>query len=287
VLDQQPLMQNVLADLALEQRRLAALTMRMARALDHRATDPHEDALVRLVTAVGKYWICKRTPQHAYEAMECIGGSGVMEDSPFPRLYREAPVNAIWEGSGNVQCLDVLRAMHKSPEVVEALLRRARQGARRRSPARPLAAVPAGELHDAEQLEYRARSLVDRMALALQAALLVQHAPTAVADAFCGSRLEGSGPRQYGTLPRGQLEALDLAGGRLGQVGDELDQARVLVGRQPVLDEGLELGLGGLAPGLSTTKALVLVRPSASARRSPPLPALPGAAPAWPRPRRG
>lgn len=109
-------MQNVLADLALESEAAMTLSMRMARALDHRE-DRHEDLLVRLVTAVGKYWICKRTPGHAYEAMECIGGSGVMEDSMFPRLYREAPVNAIWEGSGNIQCLDVLRAMGKTPEV--------------------------------------------------------------------------------------------------------------------------------------------------------------------------
>ncbi|MEO8411795.1 MAG: acyl-CoA dehydrogenase family protein, partial [Propionivibrio sp.] len=121
VLDQQPLMQNVLADLALESEAALTLSLRIARALDHRADEP-EDQLVRLVTAVGKYWICKRTPNHAYEAMECIGGSGVMEDSPMPRLYREAPVNAIWEGSGNVQCLDVLRALTKAPAIVEAFL---------------------------------------------------------------------------------------------------------------------------------------------------------------------
>src|SRR3990167_1851169 len=114
-------MQNVLADLALESEAAMTLSMRVARALDHR-DDRHEDLLVRLVTAVGKYWICKRTPGHAYEAMECIGGSGVMEDSMMPRLYREAPVNAIWEGSGNVQCLDVLRAMAKTPAVVNAFL---------------------------------------------------------------------------------------------------------------------------------------------------------------------
>jgi putative acyl-CoA dehydrogenase len=218
-LDQQPLMRNVLADLVLEHEGSLALTMRLARAMDHRAADPHEDALVRLVTAVGKYWICKRTPQHAYEAMECIGGSGVMEDGPFARLYREAPVNAIWEGSGNVQCLDVLRAMHKSPEVVEALhaeLGKARGADRRLD--HWLQSL-AGELHDAEQLEYRARSLVDRMALALQAALLVQHAPTAVADAFCGSRLEGSGPRQYGTLPRGVDDAAILERARPASTG--------------------------------------------------------------------
>ena len=116
VLNQQPLMRNVLADLVLEHEGSLALTMRVARALDHRASS-HEDLLVRLVTAVGKYWICKRTPHHAYEAMECIGGSGVMEDGPFPRLFRESPINAIWEGSGNVQCLDVLRAMQKTPAV--------------------------------------------------------------------------------------------------------------------------------------------------------------------------
>jgi len=117
----QPLMRNVLADLALESEAAMTLTMRMARAMDHRDNE-HEDLLVRLATAVGKYWICKRTPNHAYEAVECIGGSGVMEDSMMPRLYREAPINAIWEGSGNVQCLDVLRAMQKTPAVVEAFV---------------------------------------------------------------------------------------------------------------------------------------------------------------------
>ena len=202
VLNQQPLMQNVLADLVLENEGSLALTMRLARAIDHR-DDAHEDALVRLVTAVGKYWICKRTPQHAYEAMECIGGSGVMEDSPFPRLYREAPVNAIWEGSGNVQCLDVLRAMQKSPEVVGAFfaeLAKARGG---NAALDASVAALQREFADLSELEYRARQVVDRMALAIQAALLVQHAPAAVADAFCASRLEGAGLRQYGTLPRG------------------------------------------------------------------------------------
>ena len=112
-----------------------ALSLRMARALDHR-DEAHEDPLVRLGTALGKYWICKRTPMHAYEAIECIGGSGVMEDSPMPRLYREAPVNAIWEGSGNVQCLDIARAIERSPATLEAYFRefsevRAERGARR------------------------------------------------------------------------------------------------------------------------------------------------------------
>jgi putative acyl-CoA dehydrogenase len=202
VLNQQPLMQNVLADLVLEHEGSLALTMRLARALDHR-DDPHEDLLVRLLTAVGKYWICKRTPSHAAEAMECIGGSGVMEDSPMPRLFRESPVNAIWEGSGNVQCLDVLRAMHKTPAVVQACFA---ELAKARGAHRLLDAWVIGlqhELRDTSDIEYRARSLVDRLALAAQAALLVQHAPPAVADAFCVSRLAEGGHRHFGTLPRG------------------------------------------------------------------------------------
>jgi putative acyl-CoA dehydrogenase len=202
VLDQQPLMRNVLADLALESEGSLALTMRLARAMDHR-DDPHEDLIARLCTAVGKYWICKRTPQHAYEAMECIGGSGVMEDSPFPRLFRESPVNAIWEGSGNVQCLDVLRAIQKTPAVVQAFFAEV-QGARGgHALLDQWVEALKGELGKLDDLEYRARGLVDRMALALQAALLVQHAPAFVADAFCAARLGQQGAAQYGTLPRG------------------------------------------------------------------------------------
>lgn len=202
VLNRQPLMQNVLADLALEAEGSLALTMRLARAMDHR-DDPHEDLLTRLCTAVGKYWICKRTPQHAYEAMECIGGSGVMEDSPFPRLFRESPVNAIWEGSGNVQCLDVLRAMQKTPAVVEAFFAEVQRAKGGNARLDQWAGALKGELGRLDALEYRARGLVDRMALALQAALLVQHAPAFVADAFCAARLGQQGAAQYGTLPTG------------------------------------------------------------------------------------
>ncbi|HWS05717.1 MAG TPA: isovaleryl-CoA dehydrogenase [Burkholderiaceae bacterium] len=201
VLNQQPLMQNVLADLVLEHEGSLALTLRMARALDHR-DDPHEDLLVRLVTAVGKYWICKRTPHHAYEAMECIGGSGVMEDSPFPRLFRESPVNAIWEGSGNVQCLDVLRAMQKTPAVVEAFFREVGKARGANATLDGWVSALKKEFSDLSDLEYRARTVVDRMALAIQAALLVQHGPAAVADAFCASRLTGDGHRNVGALPR-------------------------------------------------------------------------------------
>ncbi|HXA46174.1 MAG TPA: acyl-CoA dehydrogenase family protein, partial [Burkholderiaceae bacterium] len=202
VLNQQPLMQNVLADLALESEAAMTLTMRMAHAMDNRA-DEHEDLLARLVTAVGKYWICKRTPNHAYEAMECIGGSGVMEDCMMPRLYREAPVNAIWEGSGNVQCLDVLRAMSKTPAVVEAFFAEVGKAKGANAALDHMVAGLAKDLGDLRDFEFRARDVVDRMAVALQASLLVRNAPAYVSDAFCQSRLEQRGHHNYGTLPRG------------------------------------------------------------------------------------
>ena len=197
----QPLMQNVLSDLVIEQEAALALTMRIARAMDHR-DEEHEDLLVRLGTAVGKYWICKRTPNHAYEAMECIGGSGVMEDSMMPRLFRESPVNAIWEGSGNVQCLDVLRAMQKTPSVVHAFFAELSQAKGGNAILDRYVAELGKSFRDLGDLELRAREIVDRMALALQASLLVRHAPAAIADAFCRSRLEQVGAHNYGTLPR-------------------------------------------------------------------------------------
>ena len=201
-LNQQPLMQNVLADLALESEAAMTLSMRVARALDHR-DNRHEDLLVRLVTAVGKYWICKRTPGHAYEAMECIGGSGVMEDSMFPRLFRESPVNAIWEGSGNIQCLDVLRAMAKTPEVVDAFFAELRLALGQNTLLDQHVRDLGKEFADPTDLQYRARPVVERMALALQASLLVRGAPAFVADAFCASRLAPEGSFNYGALPRG------------------------------------------------------------------------------------
>jgi putative acyl-CoA dehydrogenase len=208
VLNQQPLMQNVLADLALESEAALTLTMRMAHAMDNRHKE-QEDQLVRLVTAVGKYWICKRTPNLSYEAMECIGGSGVMEDSMMPRLYREAPVNAIWEGSGNVQCLDVLRAMAKSPGVVDAYLTEVNQTRGTHTALDGFVTDITSDLRNMDDMEYRARDLVDRLALALQASLLVRNAPAFVSDAFCQARLTQRGQRNYGTLPRGvQADAL-------------------------------------------------------------------------------
>jgi putative acyl-CoA dehydrogenase len=197
----QPLMQNVLADLALESEASLTLAMRIGRAIDHRA-DRAEELLMRFGTAAGKYWICKRTPNHAYEAMECLGGSGVMEDSPFPRLFREAPVNAIWEGSSNVQCLDVLRAFGKQPEGLQVYFAEVMKAKGGNARLDRWIADLRQEFADLSDLEFRSRGLVDRMALALQAALLVQHAPAFVADAFCASRLDGLGERNLGALPR-------------------------------------------------------------------------------------
>lgn len=199
----QPLMANVLADLALETEAATALMLRLARAYDEGPEDPGQRAFARIATAVGKYWVCKRAPHLIYEAMECLGGNGYVEESVLPRLYREAPVNAIWEGSGNVICLDVLRAMVREPETIPAFLGELRcaRGADSRLDAwtdaleRDLAAP--GEA------EPVARRLVERMALALQASLLVRNAPAEVADAFCAGRLGGDGGRVFGTLPAG------------------------------------------------------------------------------------
>jgi putative acyl-CoA dehydrogenase len=195
----QPLMQNVLADLALESEAALALTMRMAQAMD--ATDnEHEQALARLVVPAGKYWICKRAPEHAYEAMEVIGGSGVMENCIMPRLYREAPINAIWEGSGNVQCLDALRAVSKQPESFAALQSELEQvkGANKRLDA-AIAQLPM-LLQQAQAQTFYARQWVEHIARTMQAALLQQHAPHAVADAFCQSRLGDTTHMGYGRL---------------------------------------------------------------------------------------
>ncbi|MDY6814447.1 MAG: acyl-CoA dehydrogenase family protein [Pseudomonadota bacterium] len=198
----QPLMQNVLADLALESEAALAYTMRIARALDNQDQE-HERLLARLATPVGKYWICKRTPNHAYEAMECIGGSGVMEDCIMPRLFRESPVNAIWEGSGNVQCLDTLRAMQKEPDTLEAFFREAAEAKGADARFDRFLTQLQNDFADISDFQYRARNLVDRMALALQASLLIRNAPGAVADAFCASRLASNGGMNYGNLPSG------------------------------------------------------------------------------------
>ena len=200
----QPLMRNVLADLAIESEAATTLMLRLARAVDGAAAgDPHEAHLKRIGIAIGKYWVCKRGPVHVAEALECLGGNGYVEESIMPRLYREAPVNSVWEGSGNVICLDVLRAMGKEPETVAAYF--AEVSAARGADARLDAAVASlqRDLADHSNIEIRARRLVERLALVLQGALLVRSAPPAVADAFCASRLAGDWGAAFGTLPAG------------------------------------------------------------------------------------
>jgi putative acyl-CoA dehydrogenase len=199
----QPLMRSVLADLALESEAATALMLRLARAYDEAPGDPAERAFARIATAVGKYWVCKRAPAMIVEAMECLGGNGYVEESALPRLYREAPVNAIWEGSGNVICLDVLRAMSREPDCVPAL--RAELAAARGGDARLDGAVARLDAWLAEpgDVEPAARRLVEQLALALQASLLVRHAPHEVADAFCATRLGEGGGLGFGALEAG------------------------------------------------------------------------------------
>ena len=207
VLAEQPLMQNVLADLALESEAALALTLRMGRALDN-PHDAQEDKFARLVTAIGKYWICKRAPTMIAEASECMGGAGYVEETIMPRLYREAPVNSIWEGSGNVQCLDVLRALSKEPGVLDALFSELGDGhgdTRLAAHIRQL----RNDFSDTADIQYRARQLTEDVAVALQAKLLLEAGNSTVSDAFLASRLGGEGGRVYGTLPRGvDVEAL-------------------------------------------------------------------------------
>ncbi|HRW36873.1 MAG TPA: acyl-CoA dehydrogenase family protein [Aquihabitans sp.] len=200
----QPLMANVLADLAVESEAATTLMLRLAGAYDRAgAGDDQERAFARIATAIGKYWVCKRAPAFAHEALECLGGAGYVEEAPMARLFRESPLNGIWEGSGNVICLDVLRAMARDPESVAALL--AEFATTRGVDPRLDRAVDDlhAELADADGLEVRARRIVERAALALQGSLLVRHAPGPVADAFCASRLGGDGGRAFGTLPGG------------------------------------------------------------------------------------
>lgn len=197
----QPLMKNVLADLCLESEAATALAFRLARGFDQAAHDPAQRAFTRLATAVGKFWITKRTPAVTLEAMECLGGSGYVEESVLPRLYRDSPVNSIWEGSGNIQCLDVLRALRHDPDALDVYLTEARlaQGADARLD-RYLARLET-EVHTAD--EARARWLTEHLALALQASLLVRHAPSAVADGFIAGRLAADGGLVFGCLPPG------------------------------------------------------------------------------------
>jgi len=202
VLLEQPLMRGVLADLALEVEAATALAFRIARAVDAAARDAHEAALARIATAIGKYWICKRAPGFVNEAQECLGGAGYIEESLMPRLYRQAPVNSIWEGSGNLLCLDVLRALRREPECRQALndeLARARG----LHPALDAALAEVAHLlaADADAQQAQARRLVERSALCLQAGLLFAAGLDAIAASWCASRLGGEGGLVYGALP--------------------------------------------------------------------------------------
>lgn len=196
----QPLMRNVLTDLALESEAATLLGLRLAHALDE-----GENELTRLAVAVGKYWVCKRTPTFTAEAMECLGGNGYVEEHGMARLYRQAPLNSIWEGSGNVNALDVLRAIATQPASLMALLKEA-SAARGQLPALD-AALDALERdcselsrHDAAHVTGGSRQLVERLALAVQASLMVLHSPTELAEAFVASRLDGRKGVSFGTL---------------------------------------------------------------------------------------
>jgi putative acyl-CoA dehydrogenase len=201
-LSEQPLMLNVLADLALESEASTALALRIARAVDASARDAKEAALARIVTAIGKYWVCKRCPPFVNEAQECLGGNGYVEESILPRLYRQAPLNSIWEGSGNIQCLDVLRALAKEPASAEAYFAELEsvRGGNDRLDAE-IAALRKGVRGKPQDLEARSRRIVERMAIALQASCLIRGGNVAIADSFCDSRLGREHGIAFGTLP--------------------------------------------------------------------------------------
>src|SRR6267378_1571351 len=199
LLTEQPLMVNVLADLAIESEATTTLMMRLAGAFD-RAADPNEAHFRRIAVAIAKFWTCKRAIAVVAEALECHGGNGYVEESILPRLYREAPLNSIWEGSGNVNALDVLRALSREPESLAAFFAEVEQA----SPDKrldPAVVALKRELANTHEAESRARRIVERMAVVLQGSLLLRYGDPAVADAFCASRLAGDWGRSFGTLP--------------------------------------------------------------------------------------
>jgi putative acyl-CoA dehydrogenase len=203
----QPLMRNVLADLAIESEAATQLMLRLAHAFDARESSDQERAFCRIATAISKYWLCKRSPAHVGEALECLGGNGYVEESVMPRLYREAPLYSIWEGSGNVMCLDVLRALTKDPATFEALLAELQSSADSDTRLKSYVAnikdrfSAHAKSDDRSVLDYSARDLTERLALALQASLLIRHGSQAFADAFIASRLAGQHGNAFGTLP--------------------------------------------------------------------------------------
>jgi putative acyl-CoA dehydrogenase len=202
----QPLMRNVLADLAIESEAATLFMARLASSFDARESDQHERAFSRIATAIGKYWLCTRACMHVGEALECLGGNGYVEEAIMPRLYREAPLNSIWEGSGNVICLDILRALAKEPATLDALIAEIRLSAG----ADPRLSTFIAEVESSlvkgkngSDSEGQARRLAEKLALALQASLLMRYGSPSVAEAFCMTRLTGDHGYTFGTLPAG------------------------------------------------------------------------------------
>ncbi|OBV38131.1 isovaleryl-CoA dehydrogenase [Janthinobacterium psychrotolerans] len=210
VLAEQPLMQNVLADLALESEAATVFAMRLARCFDEK-DDQGQAALARVLTPAGKYWICKRGPGFGAEAMEVLGGIGYVEEAPLARLYRELPVNSIWEGSGNVMCLDVLRALARSPAARVALAAELALGGDADATFVACRARLLQTLEQGDADEFDARKLAERIVLAVQAALLLRHAPACVSSAFVATRLAQAPGGAYGRLPAGTDCAAILA----------------------------------------------------------------------------
>ncbi|HLW53564.1 MAG TPA: acyl-CoA dehydrogenase family protein [Candidatus Angelobacter sp.] len=231
LLIEQPLMRNVLADLAIESEAATLLVLRLGRSFDGRETDPFERAFSRVATAISKYWLCKRVPVHVGEALECLGGNGYVEESIMPRLYREAPLYSIWEGSGNVICLDILRALSRQPEAADALEQEFRSAAGHdQRLERYLAGVQADLRANIKENskdgdvgnEGQARRLAERLAIALQVCLVARHSSSAVGDAFIASRVAADHGHIFGTLPSSantkeildpSIDALDSAMG--------------------------------------------------------------------------
>lgn len=197
----QPLMRTLLADMALESEAASQLMMRIAGSFDRAPNDPFENGYKRIATAIGKYWICKRTPNFVYEAMECHGGSGYIEENSVGRMYRESPVNSIWEGSGNVMCLDVLRAMGRDQDAVEALLVELREAKGAHPDYDEALADVIAILENRAVSEAKARWLTEQLAKLLQANVLLRFAPDFIGQTFTATRLGREGGLAYGTLP--------------------------------------------------------------------------------------
>ena len=213
-----PIMRNVVADLAVESEAMMWMSMRLARALDQSDADGAEALLSRIATPIAKYWACKRAPQFVAEALECHGGNGFISDHLMERLYREAPLNGIWEGTGNVICLDVLRSMQR-----ESWRRSTCSSAKSPRPAGPIrvsmpSRTSSGSVlaNPSSSRSRSARRVVEMMAMALQASLLLRHSSSAVADAFCAARLGGDGGLAFGTLPQGSDTRAIIDRARIG-----------------------------------------------------------------------